>query len=236
MMKLKNKKIAVDRDRAIQNRYAAEATGCSSLSCGGALDLAAPGAGETLLDLGSGRGGEALRAARLTGAGGRVYGVDFSDEMLAAAEKNRRREGVENVEFVRGDIAAIPLPDELVDVVVSNCVINHAPDKEAVFREIHRLLKKGGRFVVSDVVAEEPLPPEVTGDPLAWAGCYGGAIPREEYLEAAGNAGFRELEVLEESAPYLKGGVRIISWTVRGWKKGALEAPSSQAREQNMKS
>lgn len=199
---------------AVSARYATLASTCGSLSCGAALDLAAPRAGETVVDLGCGRGQDVLRAAARVGPGGLAVGVDLSEEMLAEAA--RRTAGAANVRLVRSPFAPLDLPSGLADVAFSNCAINHAPDKEAVFRELHRVLRPGGRLVVADVVAERELPAEVRADPAAWAACYGGAVPESDYLAAARRAGLRGLEVLHRSAPYDKGGVRVLSLTLRG--------------------
>jgi SAM-dependent methyltransferase len=199
---------------AVTARYATLASTCGSLSCGAALDLAAPRAGETVVDLGCGRGRDVLRAAELVGAAGLAVGVDLSEEMLAEAA--RRTALATNVRLVRSPLAPLDLGGAFADVVVSNCAINHAPDKEAVFREVHRVLRPGGRFVVSDVVAERALPESVRSDPAAWAACYGGAVPEADYLAAARRAGLGGLEVLHRSAPYDKGGVRVLSLTLRG--------------------
>jgi ubiquinone/menaquinone biosynthesis C-methylase UbiE len=203
---------------AIDSRYAALASSCCSLSCGAALDRAAPVPGETVVDLGCGRGQDVVRAAALVRDGGHAIGVDHSAEML---EKARRLvpKSLPNVRFVRSGLAPLDLPDAIADVVISNCAINHAPDKAAVYREIHRVLRSGGRFVVSDVVAEEELPESVRSDPAAWAACYGGAIPEAEYVGAARRAGFEAVEVLERSESYEKGGVRIRSLTMKGTKR-----------------
>jgi SAM-dependent methyltransferase len=200
--------------RAAGSRYAALASSEDSLSCGGALDEAAVQEGETVLDLGCGRGADVLRAAARVGREGAAIGVDASEAMLAAARGRGRETG--NARFLRGDLARVPLPDGCADVVVSNCAINHAPDKVAVYREIHRLLRTPGRFVVSDVVSEEELPEAVRRDPAAWAACYGGAIPEADYLAAIAAAGFRAVSVLGRTAPYEKGGVRVLSLTVEG--------------------
>jgi SAM-dependent methyltransferase len=132
------------------------------------------------------------------------------------AEAARRTALQANVRLVRSPLAPLQLGERTADAVVSNCAINHAPDKAAVFREIHRVLRPGGRFVVSDVVAERELPASVRGDPAAWAACYGGAIPELDYLAAARGAGFQDLDVLHRSEPYDKGGVRVLSLTLRG--------------------
>jgi SAM-dependent methyltransferase len=204
---------------AVGARYGALASSCCSLSCGSALDLAALVPGETVVDLGCGRGLDVVRAAGRVGREGLVIGVDRSEEMLAKARRTAPPFVAKNVRFVRSDLAALDLGDAVADVVVSNCAINHASDKEAVFREIRRVLRAGGRFVVSDVVSEEDLPESVRSDPAAWAGCYGGAIPEADYLAAVRRAGFDEPEVLERSEPYEKGGVEVKSLTLRGVKR-----------------
>jgi ubiquinone/menaquinone biosynthesis C-methylase UbiE len=141
-------------------------------------------------------------------------GVDGNEAMLAKARE--RAADATRVRFVRGDLAATPLPSARADVVISSCAINHAPDKAAVYREIHRLLRPGGRFAVSDVVSEATLPEEVRSDPAAWADCYGGAIPEAEYLDAVARAGFTDVRVVRRTVPYERGGVRVLSLTVVG--------------------
>ena len=187
------------------------------LSCGRALDLAAPGPGEVVIDLGCGRGRDVRRAAALVGPAGRATGVDASAEMLARAA-GPADPLPPNAALVQGDLAATGLPPGQATLAISNCAINHAPDKGAVFREVFRLLRPGGRFVVSDVLSERPLPEAVRRDPAAWAACYGGAIPEADYVAAILGAGFPEVEFLERTAPYEKGGVRVLSVTVRGVK------------------
>ncbi len=205
-------------EAAVGVRYGALASSCCSLSCGSALDLAALVSSETVVDLGCGRGHDVVRAAGRVGSGGLAIGVDLSEEMLAHARRSTPP-FLANVRFVRSDLAALDLAGGIADVVVSNCTINHAPDKEAVFREIRRVLRPGGRFVVSDVLAETELPEDVRNDPAAWAACYGGAIPEAEYLSAVRRAGFEGPEVLERSEPYEKGGVMVRSVTLRGTKR-----------------
>ncbi len=204
-------------ESAVAARYAALASACGSLSCGAALDHAAPAPGETVVDLGCGRGRDVLRAAERVGPGGLAIGVDLSEEMLAEAA--RRTALATNVRLVRSPLAPLALESGAADAVVSNCAINHAPDKEAVFREVHRVLRPGGRFVVSDVVAERELPESVRSDPGAWAACYGGAIPETEYLAAVRRAGLGELRVLHRTEPYDKGGVRVLSLTLWATKR-----------------
>ena len=163
-----------------------------SLGCGNPTALADLNPGETVLDLGSGAGLDVLLSAKRVSPGGHAYGVDMTDEMLALANENKAKAGVENVSFLKGDIEAIPLPDESVDVIISNCVINLAADKSAVMREAFRLLKPGGRFAVSDMVELETLAPEVKSQLDAWAGCVAGTIPVEEYLQGLRDAGFSD--------------------------------------------
>lgn len=204
-------------ENAVGTRYAALACCSTNLSCGGALDHAAPTIGETLVDLGCGRGQDVVRAAGRVGLTGRAVGVDSTDEMLAKA-RGSVPPFVANAVFVKSDLADLDLPAAFADVAISNCAINHARDKAAVYGEIHRILRPGGRFVVSDVIAEQELPESVRSDPAAWAACYGGAIPEADYLAAIRRAGFATVEILERTEPYEKGGVSVRSLTVRGTK------------------
>jgi arsenite methyltransferase len=162
----------------------------NSLGCGNPTALAELHPGEAVLDLGSGAGLDVLLSARRVAPGGRAYGVDMTDEMLALANENKAKAGVENATFLKGTIEAVPLPDASVDVVISNCVINLAADKSAVLREAFRVLKPGGRFAVSDMVEVEPLAPSIKSALDAWAGCIAGTIPVEAYREALIAAGF----------------------------------------------
>ena len=205
---------ALDLLRALDSRYTPLASEAGSLSCGSALDVAAPREGETVVDLGCGRGGDVLRAAHRVGPGGLAIGVDANGSMIAEALARARN--LARARFVRGDLAAVPLPGGRADVVVSNCAINHARDKAAVYREVHRLLRPGGRFAVSDVVAERALPESVRRDPAAWAACYGGAVPEAEYLDAIRRSGFSAARVVRRTAPYERGGVQVLSITVEG--------------------
>ena len=200
--------------RALEARYGLLAASAGSLSCGDALGAAAPLLGETVIDLGCGRGGDVLRAAALVGPTGLAVGVDGNEAMLTKAREATA--GTPGAWFVQGDLAAVPLPAARADVLISSCAVNHAPDKAAVYREIHRLLRPGGRFAVADVVSEQALPDEVRSDPAAWAACYGGAIPEREYLEAIARAGFSDVRVVRRTAPYERGGVRVLSITVVG--------------------
>jgi arsenite methyltransferase len=170
----------------------------ASLGCGNPTALATLSPGEVVLDLGSGGGIDVLLSARRVSPGGKAYGVDMTDEMLALARKNQRKAGVENVEFLKGEIEDVPLPDDHVDVVISNCVINLSPNKPRVFSEAFRVLKPGGRFAVSDVVflgSKWDLPESVLRKTEAWTGCISGAMEKGEYEEILRESGFEEVSV-----------------------------------------
>jgi arsenite methyltransferase len=215
-------KLAESIARATAHRYGALSGAKESLSCGRALDVAGPREGEDVVDLGCGRGADVARAAGRVGPRGTATGVDGNEQMLAAAAA--ALDGYPNTRLVHGDLAAVALPDGCADVVVSNCAINHAPDKGAVYREVHRLLRPGGRFAVSDVVSDHPLPDSVRNDPAAWAACYGGSIPEGDYLAAIEAAGLEDIAIVRRTEPYEMGGVRIRSITVTGRRPG-LERP-----------
>jgi arsenite methyltransferase len=167
----------------------------ASLGCGNPTALAQLHPGETVLDLGSGGGIDVLLSARRVGPAGKAYGLDMTDEMLALANRNKLQAGVENVEFLRGRIESIPLPDNSVDVIISNCVINLSTDKDRVLREAFRVLKPGGRFAVSDVVTRGEIPPEIRKSVLLWVGCVAGALEENEYRGKLAAAGFEQIEV-----------------------------------------
>ena len=167
----------------------------ASLGCGNPTALAKLDAGEIVLDLGSGGGIDVILSARRVGPTGKAYGLDMTDEMLALAEENARKAGVANVEFLRGRIEQVPLPDHAVDVIISNCVINLAADKDAVLREAFRVLKPGGRFAVSDVVIRGEVPPELRRSMELWVGCVAGALTEEEYRRKLEAAGFTDIEL-----------------------------------------
>ena len=172
----------------------------ASLGCGNPTALAELKPGETVLDLGSGGGIDVLLSARRVGPTGRAFGLDMTDDMLALAEKNKRESGLANVHFLKGEIEDIPLPDNSVDVIISNCVINLSADKDQVLREAFRVLKPGGRFAVSDVVVHGEVPPDVRRSMELWVGCIAGALQDTEYrakLEAAGFEGI-DMEVTRE--------------------------------------
>jgi SAM-dependent methyltransferase len=167
----------------------------ASLGCGNPTALAQLNAGETVLDLGSGGGIDVLLSAQRVGPTGKAYGLDMTEEMLALARENQRKAGVENVEFLKGEIENIPLPDNSVDVIISNCVINLSADKDRVLREAFRVLKPGGRFAVSDVVVRGEVPAEVRKNVLLWVGCIAGALQDTEYQSKLAAAGFEAIEI-----------------------------------------
>ena len=167
----------------------------ASLGCGNPTALAELKEGEVVLDLGSGGGIDVLLSARRVGPSGKAYGLDMTDEMLALARENQRKAGVENVEFLKGDIEAIPLPDNAVDVIISNCVINLSTDKRRVLAEAFRVLKPGGRFAVSDVVIRGEVPEPVRRSMELWVGCVAGALTEQDYHQHLWEAGFEEIEL-----------------------------------------
>jgi SAM-dependent methyltransferase len=167
----------------------------ASLGCGNPTALASLQPGETVLDLGSGGGIDLLLSAKRVGPLGKAYGLDMTDEMLALANENKQKSGLENVEFLKGEIERIPLPANSVDVIISNCVINLSADKDSVLREAFRVLKPGGRFAVSDVVTDGEIPAEIRQKVLLWAGCIAGALEQKDYLDKLAAAGFENASI-----------------------------------------
>lgn len=202
----------------INTRYSALAKKTTCLSCGGAINHAAPRCGETCVDLGSGRGNDVINLARAVGPAGVVFGIDISEGMIARARHNVSAEGISNAYFERSPIERIPLERNTVDVLISNCTINHADSKSAVWSEVFRVLRPGGRFVVSDIYSLEPVPETYQSDPEAVAQCWAGAQTRADYLHTLEQAGFENITILEESVPYPKGAVSVASWTIKGTK------------------
>jgi len=206
-------------DPITSNLYDAAQTGelppealLASLGCGNPTALAQLNPGETVLDLGSGGGIDVLLSARRVGPSGKAYGLDMTDEMLALARENQRKAGVQNVEFLKGEIEKIPLPDNSVDVIISNCVINLSGDKDSVLREAFRVLKPGGRFAVSDVVVRGEIPAAVRQNMLLWAGCIAGALADDQYFGKLMEAGFADIEIaptrvydIEDARTFLMG-------------------------------
>jgi arsenite methyltransferase len=231
---------AEPRDESARGLYAVDETSdlpaqavLASLGCGNPTALADLKPGEVVLDLGSGGGIDVLLSARRVGPSGKAYGLDMTDEMLALARENQRKAGVTNVEFLKGEIERVPLPDEAVDVVISNCVINLSLDKDQVLAEAFRVLRPGGRFAVSDVVFQGDMglvPEELLRDVEAWSGCVAGALEERDYLERLRRAGFVDAAVEVTNvydgapansccgAPALPDGVRLISGFVRATK------------------
>jgi len=203
----------------INKRYTELAESSCCLSCGGAINFAEPQPKEVCVDLGCGRGNDVLRMAQDVGEEGFVYGVDISDGMLEKARANADKFGVTNVKFVKSELENIEIEDCRADLLISNCTINHAADKLKVWKEVHRILKKGGRFSVSDIYSIEDVPEQFRNDPVAVAECWAGAIRKDLYMEILNEVGFGDIEIIEESAPYEKGSIKVASFTVRGVRK-----------------
>ena len=189
-------------DPITSNLYTEAETAClpqeavlASLGCGNPTALAELHEGEVVLDLGSGGGIDVLLSAKRVGPGGKAYGLDMTDEMLALARENQRKAGVANVEFLKGEIEAIPLPDNSVDVIISNCVVNLSGDKKRVIDEAFRVLRPGGRFAVSDVVVRGEVPTEVRRNMELWVGCVAGALTEQEFHSLLWEAGFQEIGI-----------------------------------------
>jgi arsenite methyltransferase len=204
----------------------------ASLGCGNPTALAELAPGEVVLDLGSGGGIDVLLSARRVGPSGKAYGLDMTDEMLALARENQQKAGIGNAEFLRGDIESIPLPNDSVDVIISNCVINLSGDKGQVLREAFRVLRPGGRFAVADVVVRGELPPHIRRSMELWVGCIAGALSEDEYGRLLQAAGFAEIGVeptriyeFEEAKAFLNGAgfnAEILAREVEGRVMGAF--------------
>jgi arsenite methyltransferase len=190
----------------------------ASLGCGNPTFLTQLHPGETVLDLGSGGGIDVLLSAKRVGATGKAYGLDMTDEMLALARENQKSAGVTNVEFLKGEIENIPLPDNSVDVIISNCVINLSADKARVLGEAYRVLKSGGRFAVSDIVLTRELPEVIRKDIAAWTGCIAGALQADEYRRLLSEAGFQDVEI-EPTRTYDVAGGAAMSAFIRAKKR-----------------
>lgn len=213
---------ALIRPEAIGDASSAIPAGADlGLGCGTPTRSAGLRPGETVLDLGSGAGADVFRAAGEVGLEGRVIGVDMTPEMIGRARALAAGRGYRNVEFRLGEIEALPVESGTVDVVLSNCVLNLVPDKNRAFAEMHRVLRPGGRFVVSDIVSRGEVPEALRRDLSLWAECLSGAIGQEVYLEGLRQAGFRDVEVLDRRAyePSPGSDFEFFSVTVRGWKR-----------------
>ncbi|PID99719.1 MAG: methyltransferase type 11 [Acidobacteria bacterium] len=203
---------------AINARYSELAEKSCCLSCGCSFNYSKPAKGEVCVDLGSGRGADAAKLAEKVGPEGFVYGLDLSDGMIRKAQQTADELNIKNLRFIQTNLETMPLKDSEADLVISNCVINHAENKQKVWNEVHRILKTGGRFVVSDIYSSKTVPEEYRNDPDAVSECWGGAVTREVYLKQLENAGFKDIEILEESEPYPKGQIEVSSWTILGKK------------------
>ena len=203
----------------IEKRYNGLAEENCCLSCGNAVNIYDPLPGNVCIDLGSGKGLDVLKMAEQVGVTGMVYGVDVSEEMLEKARKTADKLNVRQVKFIRSDLEKIDLESKIADLLISNCTLNHVADKKAVWNEIFRLLKKGGRFVISDIYASEPVPEKYRNDPDAVAECWAGAVTKDEYLKTVREAGFSDFEILEESKPYKKGEIFVSSFTISAIKQ-----------------
>lgn len=202
----------------VQSRYTKESSSNCNLSCGSSLDYLKINFGESILDLGCGRGNETIQAALLTGSEGKATGLDITKAMIDAARINAEEAGVKNAFFIKGDIENLPFDDDAFDAVISNCVINHAKSKEKVYHEIFRVLKDGGRFIISDAVTKVTLPHEIKNDPEAWAQCFGGAITEKEYMDGIIASGFTHIDILNHRE-YEKNGYDFISLTIMAVKE-----------------
>jgi arsenite methyltransferase len=205
-------------EREIDKRYSKLAESTCCLSCGGAINYSGAAEGEVCVDLGSGRGTDVMRLAEEVGDSGFVYGIDISEGMIQKATITADRLGIKNVRFIDCHLENIGLEDDIANLVISNCTINHSSDKQAVWNEIFRILMKGGRFVVSDIYSIDPVPEEYRNDPVAVSECWAGSVTRDEYLVQLQKAGFDSIRILEESVPYEKGKVMVASWTIAGRK------------------
>ncbi len=202
----------------INKRYSDLAKSDCCLSCGGAIQFAEAQPNEICVDLGSGRGTDAIRLAEAVGENGFVYGIDISDGMIEKATSTANKLEINNVKFIRCELEKIDLADNIADLVISNCTINHAADKQAVWNEIYRILKKGGRFAISDIFSTTEVPAEYKNDPVAISECWAGSVTREVYLNQLATAGFTNISIIEESAPYDKGKIQVSSWTIAAQK------------------
>lgn len=200
----------------INNRYSELAGDTCCLSCGNAINYSAAKKGETCVDLGSGRGTDVLRLAEEVGESGIVYGIDISEGMILKAQKTSEKSGIKNAKFIQSALESIPLERNSVDLIISNCTINHASQKQKVWNEIARVLKDGGRFVVSDIYSLSPVPQIYKDNPEFVAECWAGAVTKDEYLGHLKNAGLDFFEIIEESKPYSKGEIEVSSFTVKG--------------------
>ena len=203
---------------AINERYTSLSETSCCLSCGGAIHHAKPQPGEICVDLGSGRGNDVIRLAEEVGEKGFVFGIDISEGMIAKANATLEKFEVQNARILKAELESLPLRDDSIHLVISNCTINHASDKPTVWGEVYRILKSGGRFVVSDIYAVQPISEKYRNDPAAVAECWAGSVTRAEYLTMLEKAGFNDIKIFEESEPYAKGQAEVASFTISGRK------------------
>lgn len=202
--------------KEINSRYTILAEDSCCLSCGSAIEYSKARLGEICVDLGSGRGADALRLADDVGDSGFVYGIDIAEGMIRKAQLTAEKLGVKNIKFIKSDLENLPVESKTVDLVISNCTINHSADKQKVWNEIARILKNGGRFVVSDIYSIDAVPEKYKNDPTAVSECWAGAVTRSEYMNQLQSAGFVDINVMEESKPYQKGEIEVSSFTIYG--------------------
>jgi arsenite methyltransferase len=240
-----------EQDPITSNLYSEAETAClpkeavlASLGCGNPTALAELHEGEVVLDLGSGGGIDVLLSAKRVGPSGKAYGLDMTDEMLALARENQQKAGVENVEFLKGEIEAIPLPDDSVDVIISNCVVNLSGDKQRVITEAFRVLKPGGRFAVSDVVVRGEIPPPVRQSMELWVGCVAGALTEPEFHSLLWQSGFQQIGIeptriyeFEDAKAFLTGSgldTEVLAREVGGRVMGAFIRARKPAAQESM--
>jgi arsenite methyltransferase len=208
----------LSRIESVNKRYSGLASESSSLSCGGSSDYSEVREGFFCADLGCGRGGDVIKLARRAGDSGYVYGIDVSEGMIRKAREALEESGLGNAEIVKSSLENIKLEDETLDLLVSNCTINHAENKERVWKEIFRILKKGGEFIVNDIYSAEKIPERYSSDPEAVADCWAGAVTRNEYLGTVESTGFINIAISGESSPYRRGEAELVSFTIKGRK------------------
>ncbi|OFX73490.1 MAG: hypothetical protein A2X12_01710 [Bacteroidetes bacterium GWE2_29_8] len=202
----------------IVERYNKLADTLDNLSCGKVIEYANIQDADVCLDLGCGRGGDTFEMARLTGNKGKAIGIDLSEKMIEKAKLFANENNINNADFILSDMQNLPLDNETFDICISNCVLNHIKDKEGIWHEIFRVLKKGGHFVISDIYAIDEIPDHIANDEMLIAECWAGAINKNDYIKYIEKAGFTNVEIIKESTPYLKKDFYIASFTIKGHK------------------
>ena len=208
--------MSLETNNAINIRYSDLAEKSCCLSCGGAVNHTEVREGDVCVDLGSGRSIDSIKMAEKAA---HVFGIDISDGMINKAKRNAEKFEIKNVTFIKANLESLPIKDDYVDLLISNCTINHAGDKQKVWNEVFRILKPNGTFVVSDIYSSEPVPSEYKNDPEAVAECWAGSVTKEVYIDQLAIAGFKDIEIIEESEPYEKGKITVTSWTIKGQKE-----------------